>query len=612
MFALLTIVAALASMPCPQTGWTLHLDQADNAAARRELLRRGVESQDERDAQLEACRRSRAWWLTYFGWTFVVKAVMEDGREAPPAVPHVPFVPWPCQVEALATIGRCIEQGEDALLDKSRDMGASWLIVGAFVWEWQFQPDAHLLMVSRVEDLVDRMGDPDALFWKVDYLIQNQPPWLLPADKRDLARGGKHRAHMSLTNPRDGGTIMGQATTEHVGIAGRKRAVLCDEAARIPNFAQVWRGLGDTTSCRIANSTPFGGGTEFTRLRNLGLKEGSPRVIPLSYRDHPEKGAGGEWRIDEKGELVDIPGLRYWWSPWFARRAARGDKLDLAQNVLCIHEQSGRTIFHAPAIYRMRARARELTRCELIWERTGDGIRGSFTQTPKGRWWVDMAYQGERAAMGDFVLFADPSWGVGAANATIVVLDAENRIQVAEFADAATPPVQLGEQAAYAARTVFRGRLGQGAVGFEVNGPGGEFDGHLRRCGLSRIWRERIEGQISEETTKRFGWTSNAPKKRAAFLALNRGIVKGDVTLVSTRLLDEALEYVVCDDGSVDTPTNYDQETGAREGHGDLVVAAVGAYMMVCEPTEAQAEKPVYAPDTYGEWMGMNDAEEDA
>ena len=322
--------------------------------------------------------------------------------------------------------------------------------------------------------------------------------------------------------------------------------------------------------------------------------------------------------MDEKGELVDIPGLRYWWSPWFEARAARGDKLDLAQNVLCIHEQSGRTIFHAPAIYRLRSAAPDMQRCRLIWDRDGSSLTGRYEPDPRGPWWVHMAaMDAERRARTSYVMFCDPSLGVGAANGTIVVADEDRREQVAEYADPATPPLALAEQAAMASRTIWKGRHPMAAVGFEVNGPGGDFDGHLRSFGVQRIWRERIEGQAGSQVTRRYGWTSNNPKKRAAILALNRGLVRGDFRIVSARLLDECLAYVVCDDGSVDTPTNYDQETGARESHGDLVIGAVGVYLMLSDPLPddgavpgaARAGGQKYAPDTYGAWMGMNDDE---
>ena len=47
------------------------------------------------------------------------------------------------------------------------DMGASWLTVALTYWHWLFESGSHMLLASRVEDLVDKTGDPDSLFWKV-------------------------------------------------------------------------------------------------------------------------------------------------------------------------------------------------------------------------------------------------------------------------------------------------------------------------------------------------------------------------------------------------------------------------------------------------------------
>ena len=94
------------------------------------------------------------------------------------------------------TLVSCVDQGNDAIIDKSRDMGASWLCVAIAAWYWLFRPDAQVLLVSRVEDLVDRRGDPDCLMWKIDYMLDNLPDWMLPTDRREFQIGGRYRRHL--------------------------------------------------------------------------------------------------------------------------------------------------------------------------------------------------------------------------------------------------------------------------------------------------------------------------------------------------------------------------------------------------------------------------------
>ena len=49
---------------------------------------------------------------------------------------------------------------EDGLVEKSRDMGVSWLCVATAIWMWTFHEGAVVGFGSRKEDYVDKLGDP--------------------------------------------------------------------------------------------------------------------------------------------------------------------------------------------------------------------------------------------------------------------------------------------------------------------------------------------------------------------------------------------------------------------------------------------------------------------
>jgi hypothetical protein len=72
------------------------------------------------------------FWLNAFGWTFLQKKVGDEGHEAVRPVPqsHVPFITWKVQDDAIVDLVDAIDNGHDALIHKSRDMGASWIVVG--------------------------------------------------------------------------------------------------------------------------------------------------------------------------------------------------------------------------------------------------------------------------------------------------------------------------------------------------------------------------------------------------------------------------------------------------------------------------------------------------
>ena len=528
-----------------------------------------------------------AAWCECCAWTFRVKEIDQAGREKPVAHPHTPFILWDCQRQAAAEIIDSVKGGRDLVIRKTRDMGASWLCCAVALWGWQFHAWQSLL-VSRVEDLVDKSGDPDCLMWKLDYLLSNQPAWLLPAPAEKMAKGGAFRQHLMLRHPSNGATITGQASTEHIGRGGRRTLVLFDEFAALENADAAWRSAADCTSCRVACSTPIGAGTEYARLISQARTSGEPRLVELMYWQHPEKGQGAEQRLDEDGSVTGFAGSLFTWTPWLSDQLRRRDRIDLAQNVFAESVGSGAAFFPSHIVTQHAERnAKEARRYEIV--------RGRMEPQPQGRWrlWDPPT----RAA--DYVLFLDPSYGTGSANAAVCVMNAETRTVVAEFVDPNIPPYDLALEVAQACRKVWKGRR-MPLVGWETNGPGAALQHDFERAGWQNIYRQRVDGTKDEKRTMRIGWTSTKRNKRALLGGLARALAQGEVTTPSRECLDEMLEYVVLDDGSIEAGSRRDEASGARESHGDRVIAFAGALMLCDEIGAALPEEQVFQADTLG------------
>lgn len=509
-------------------------------------------------------------WLRLTGWTYAPKEVDSTGREVPSGKPNRPFVLWPCQEDAVTEIVSAVGGGRDVVIRKSRDMGASWLLAGVSCWGWLFKGWQSLL-VSRVEDGVDRSGDPDSLFWKVDYLLQSQPPWLLPLPADELLRRGSDtRQHMMLQNPLSGATIAGQASTAHVGRGGRRTMILFDEFASMGEAEAAWRSAADATACRIAVSTPLGSGTQYSSLVRMARSQGDPRLVELLYTDHPLKGANAETRVDVDGRVTGVAGSEFVWTPWLAEQMKRRDTVDMAQNVFATEVGSGQNFFTPGVVTaHMNENGMPGERCEVL--------RGRFVADPNGRWRVWRHGEEDR----EYVLFADPSYGTGSANAAVCVMDAESREVVAEFADPNVPPHDLAHEMAEVAMTVYRGRRFP-LVGWEVNGPGAAMHHDFQRIGYHSVYRQRMVGTTTERLTVRIGWNSSRRAKRTLLGALSRAVSQGNVRIPSEDTLREMLDYVILEDGSIEAASVRDMSSGARESHGDRVIALAGA-LMLCE-----------------------------
>ena len=512
-------------------------------------------------------------WCNHCAWTYRVRTVDEFGNERPAFVADVPFDLWECQVRASSEIISAIQSGEDVVVRKSRDMGASWLLSAIAVWGWMFHSWQSLL-VSRVEDLVDRSGDPDCLFWKIDYLLQTQPRWLLPCDHDELVKGGTLRQHLVVRNPVSSATITGQASTSHIGRGGRRTFVMFDEFASLDDAEESWRSSADCTSSRIAVSTPIGAGTAYERLVTLARSSTSPRIVELLYTDHPEKSIGAETRVDADGLVTGVVGATYTWSPWLAQQLLRRDRIDLAQNVFADSVQSGESFFSSAVIDRHVKQALTPVRGEIV--------RGEFIESGSGRWRIFVAPCREKRR--DYVLFADPAYGTGNANSAVCVMDAVNCEVVAEFCDPTIAPHNLSLEMMSAGRSLFRGESDRLPMcGWEVNGAGSAMHHDFEQGRYYSVYKQRQVGTSMESVTSRVGWTSTRRSKRTLLSDLARELSQGGVLVRSVEALEEMRRYVVMNDGAIEAGTSRDLSTGAREAHGDRVIALAGALMLCSE-----------------------------
>ena len=211
------------------------------------------------------------FFIENFGWTF-------DPR--PQANPnHLPFILFDYQKDAIRWIINHIDSGTNGLVEKSRDMGVSWLVLVYIpIWYWIFKDGVNLLLGSYKQDLVDNRSK-DSLFGMIDYAVDSLPKWILPKGyKKD-----KHRNQMKLTNPANFNLIAGDTMNPDFGRGTRKTAVLFDELGSWDYAKDAWESASDVTASKIAVSTPKGM-NYYAKLRHSGMD-----VLTLHWRLHPLK-----------------------------------------------------------------------------------------------------------------------------------------------------------------------------------------------------------------------------------------------------------------------------------------------------------------------------------
>ena len=212
-------------------------------------------------------------FITDWGMTFDPRNVR---RKLPAALP---FILFPKQDDLVTWLMERWRNGEDGVLEKSRDMGATWVAMSLACTLCLFNPQMSIGCGSRKEQLVDVLGLPDSLLEKARIFLTNLPPEF---------RGGwdrkKHSAHLRITFPETGSIISGEAG-DNIGRGGRQSLYLVDEAAHLERPELADASLSANTDVRIDMSSVNGNANPFATKARGGVV----KVFTMHWRDDPRK-----------------------------------------------------------------------------------------------------------------------------------------------------------------------------------------------------------------------------------------------------------------------------------------------------------------------------------
>jgi hypothetical protein len=527
-----------------------------------------------REAVKERCAADVGFYVDSFVWTFDPRG--EDRL--------MPWVSWPYQVRAMAKMVECIRIGADLVIEKSRDMGASWLSLLVMEWLWHFRRAMTFLMISRKEDLVDAPGVPDSLFWKLDFVHQHLPQWL----RVDLERRRLHFGNLD-----NGSTIDGESTTAAAGVGGRRTAVFVDEFSRIEEGYQLLAGTADVTRCRIFNFTPFGIGNA---AYELATRQDMAK-LRLHWSEHPHKAAGlYRWEPEEQQpQLLDKEYPYTSWypyvqdgrlrSPWYDGECKRrANDREVAEMIDIDYQGSEYQFFDARVIKELQ----QTTALPAVWE--GDIEFEAETGRLLGlvpckggplKLWCPRGTQG-LPAPGRYGIGADIAAGTGATNSCISVVDGRTGERVGEYVTPYLRPEQLAGRAVAMCR-LFGSEEGEGAAfAWEMQGPGVVFGKRVIELGYRNVYYRTNEHSLKKTVSDTPGWYPTPDNRRTVLEEYRAALASRAFVNRSTEALEECLRFVHRRTGVVE---HAEQEggrdpSGARANHGDRVIADALAWKM--------------------------------
>ena len=161
---------------------------------------------------------------------------VELGR---PAV--IPFILFPRQVEWIEWVIESWKAQRPGVTPKSRESGMSWLAVALSCTLCLFNENMVIGFGSRKVSLVDKLGDPNSLFWKAREFMSGLPPEFTNGWSRSDAP--EFRIKFPATNS----FITGEGGDD-IGRGGRTAIYFVDEAQ--PLNAKImtpngWREMDD-------------------------------------------------------------------------------------------------------------------------------------------------------------------------------------------------------------------------------------------------------------------------------------------------------------------------------------------------------------------------------
>lgn len=318
---------------------------AENIVFRTNLLSRAANNPALQRGLLSMCEQDCLFWINTFVWQ-INPEKLEEG----------PFITWPFQDVAILGgeievgiekvyqdgILACVEDREDLKWSKSREMGATWIVLMVIIWLVIFKPTIFAIVISKDEDAVDD-DTIHSLFGKIRYILDHLPDWMCSRTKDKK----------TLIEIHNGNSINGDANAASSGVGARAAILFADEFGQFDkNGPEIHDMTRDTCKCRVFVYT-HKDQTGMAYQLSYDPKFAHVREIITHWSQHPDKRKGlYRYREDENRiEFLDrgydydpnfvfvyeakpaggpCPALR---SPWYDNECKNRSERNIAMNL---------------------------------------------------------------------------------------------------------------------------------------------------------------------------------------------------------------------------------------------------------------------------------------
>lgn len=567
-------------------------DVRENVLYRRNLYEICRKSEVNRRAVIEMCRRDPIFWIDSFVWQFNPNSIGSSSLDMGP------FITWEYQERAIEKINWCIATRRDLVIEKSRELGASWICLLVMVHPLLFSSWKKYLCISHNELSVDDHS-PDSLFWKIDFILDYLPDWMKPKiTRRDLFFGSENNV-----------VISGQATTKRAGVGGRANAMFCDEFSQIKDAYDIIDRTSNTTKCRIFNGTHLGTGTAFYELTNPDSMIGKyVQKLQMHWTDHPDKNKGcyhydpklakivthdpefdytkcfnydpvtGEkkpFEFDHSGLPTGgpKPGVR---SPYYddeCRRKTR--QTAIAMDLDIDPQRSVEQLFDPVIVNSLIGQYAKTPR----WQGNATIEEGELklTKHPKGslKLWLTMDTE-DKAPADDYFFGFDNAHGVQATPTCGSACNSRGE-KIFQWQDYSLDPKETADLFLLIFEMFRNKDKAYPMIAWEVPGPGKVFGDRLMASGYRRIYMRQDKDFARKKKAPAPGWLndSNGNAKMPLIVNYRDALKARQYINPDAGALKDCLNFRFVVGGKIEhSGEKSDKDlSGARQNHGDIVIA---------------------------------------
>ena len=150
-------------------------DPLENVVWRKLCRDRAIADKGFRDAFFQMCMEDPLFFFNTVLWVYEPRSKVKTK----------PFVTWPHQdpviqaMEEAITEATSTEQPISLTVPKSRAQGGTYIYLGVFIRRALKESGFSAGLVTRNEELVDSRTDSSAVMWKLAWMLDRLPKWML-------------------------------------------------------------------------------------------------------------------------------------------------------------------------------------------------------------------------------------------------------------------------------------------------------------------------------------------------------------------------------------------------------------------------------------------------